>query len=249
MEYRWYSAELGRFLSRDPIGHAGGLNLYEYADSNPSTIVDPLGLFVLEGLTTEAVIAIAEAIVADAVAASATTAAADGPLPFGDTVAAGVLAGAGVTSTGLILIAALKDGKNKKRQFGGSPRSIRKVVNKKLKRKTKRKGPPGGFEIYERYCNKDEADFTKEKGVLRTARSGKKWIAELGVQDRNRLGSGGSRPTHHLIIVARPQTRLWLNIPANAKTKVHEPGRYGIYNSRLATFNARKLIKVFVEKI
>ena len=35
---------LGRVLSRDPIGHAAGLNLYEYASSSPSSRVDPAGL-------------------------------------------------------------------------------------------------------------------------------------------------------------------------------------------------------------
>ena len=31
-------------MSRDPIGFAGGLNLYEYASSSPVNFVDPLGL-------------------------------------------------------------------------------------------------------------------------------------------------------------------------------------------------------------
>jgi uncharacterized protein RhaS with RHS repeats len=35
---------LGRFLSRDPIGFAGGLNLYEYAGNSPVDSVDPDGL-------------------------------------------------------------------------------------------------------------------------------------------------------------------------------------------------------------
>ena len=36
---------MGRFLSRDPIGHAGGLNLYEYSKSNPTTFTDHTGLY------------------------------------------------------------------------------------------------------------------------------------------------------------------------------------------------------------
>lgn len=35
---------LGRFISRDPIGHAGGLNLYSYGGNNPVTFTDHTGL-------------------------------------------------------------------------------------------------------------------------------------------------------------------------------------------------------------
>jgi RHS repeat-associated protein len=41
--HRWYDPALGRFIQRDPIGIFGGLNLYEYAGSNPLAAVDPNG--------------------------------------------------------------------------------------------------------------------------------------------------------------------------------------------------------------
>lgn len=46
MRHRWYSPELGRFISRDPIGFAGGRNLQAYAGSNPTEYRDPSGLFL-----------------------------------------------------------------------------------------------------------------------------------------------------------------------------------------------------------
>jgi len=41
---RWYSPELGRWLSPDPIGLEGGLNLYEFCRNNPVNFRDPSGL-------------------------------------------------------------------------------------------------------------------------------------------------------------------------------------------------------------
>ncbi|WP_329392110.1 RHS repeat-associated core domain-containing protein [Streptomyces sp. NBC_01716] len=40
---RYYDPESGRFISQDPIGHAGGTNLYQYALSSPTTYTDPTG--------------------------------------------------------------------------------------------------------------------------------------------------------------------------------------------------------------
>jgi RHS repeat-associated protein len=42
--YRFYSAESGRWLNRDPIGESGGLNLYGYVGNGPVSRMDRLGL-------------------------------------------------------------------------------------------------------------------------------------------------------------------------------------------------------------
>lgn len=42
--FRAYSAELGRWLSRDPIAEVGGLNLYDYVLNSPTRLYDPYGL-------------------------------------------------------------------------------------------------------------------------------------------------------------------------------------------------------------
>ncbi|HEX8265940.1 MAG TPA: RHS repeat-associated core domain-containing protein, partial [Pyrinomonadaceae bacterium] len=42
---RWYDSQLGRFISEDPIGFAGGdINLYGYVKNNPIRFTDPFGL-------------------------------------------------------------------------------------------------------------------------------------------------------------------------------------------------------------
>jgi RHS repeat-associated protein len=42
---RWYSPETGRWLSKDPIGISGGLNLYVFCGNNPVNLTDPFGLY------------------------------------------------------------------------------------------------------------------------------------------------------------------------------------------------------------
>ncbi len=44
MRQRWYDPHLQRFISRDPIGLEGGVNLYSYVGGNPVAWVDPMGL-------------------------------------------------------------------------------------------------------------------------------------------------------------------------------------------------------------
>ena len=43
MRARYYSPELRRFINADPIGFAGGMNWYQYANGNPISYVDPSG--------------------------------------------------------------------------------------------------------------------------------------------------------------------------------------------------------------
>jgi len=45
--YRYYSPELGRWPSRDPLGEWDRLNAYEMARSNPNGLVDILGLLTV----------------------------------------------------------------------------------------------------------------------------------------------------------------------------------------------------------
>jgi RHS repeat-associated protein len=42
---RYYDPETGRFISKDPIGFFGGMNMYAYVGNNPVNWVDPSGLF------------------------------------------------------------------------------------------------------------------------------------------------------------------------------------------------------------
>lgn len=41
---RWQDPQQGRFLSEDPIGFEGGLNVYAFAGNDPLSLIDPLGL-------------------------------------------------------------------------------------------------------------------------------------------------------------------------------------------------------------
>ena len=43
--HRYYDPKIGRYLTPDPIGLAGGINLYLYADASPVNFIDPYGLF------------------------------------------------------------------------------------------------------------------------------------------------------------------------------------------------------------
>ena len=43
--HRFYDPETGRYISADPIGLDGGMNLYAYVENDPVNYIDPWGLF------------------------------------------------------------------------------------------------------------------------------------------------------------------------------------------------------------
>ena len=42
---RYFDADLGRFVGRDPLGYVDGMSLYQYVDDTPFNSVDPDGLY------------------------------------------------------------------------------------------------------------------------------------------------------------------------------------------------------------
>lgn len=49
---RYYDPETGRYLTADPIGLAGGINLYGYVGGDPVNRIDPKGLSALTDIVS-----------------------------------------------------------------------------------------------------------------------------------------------------------------------------------------------------
>ncbi|WP_353327979.1 RHS repeat-associated core domain-containing protein, partial [Chitiniphilus shinanonensis] len=75
---RYYDPEVGRYITRDPIGLRGGINTYSYVGGKPLLYIDSLGLDAIPWRV--------------ALSIAGGAAAADGPLPVGEVVAVGILA-------------------------------------------------------------------------------------------------------------------------------------------------------------
>lgn len=46
--HRYYQPQTGRWLSRDPLGEAAGINLYAFVGNNPVSRIDPTGLYEID---------------------------------------------------------------------------------------------------------------------------------------------------------------------------------------------------------
>jgi RHS repeat-associated protein len=102
---RWYSSELGRFVSEDPIGFGGGdVNLFGYVKNRPLMFKDPTGLVcypilnAILGAQVGGVVGAASGAVIGGAVAGAGLAVAGGGLgtlafPGGGTVAGGAVGG------------------------------------------------------------------------------------------------------------------------------------------------------------
>jgi len=53
--YRYYHPQLGRWISRDPIGESGGLNLYAFTQNNPTATLDMLGLWYYQEIRHDSI--------------------------------------------------------------------------------------------------------------------------------------------------------------------------------------------------
>lgn len=81
--FRNYDPFISRWISKDPIGEVGGINLYAYVSSNPVSLIDPYGLFCVSPRARDAI--------ANGFGTAAGAAASGYPLP--GAAAVGVIAG------------------------------------------------------------------------------------------------------------------------------------------------------------
>jgi RHS repeat-associated protein len=105
--FRYYSPQLGRYLSRDPVTFLAGTNFYSYAGNNPVSVSDPMGLWPSWKTVACVVAAVAVGVVVAAavVAAAPVVLAAVGATAAAAAVSAGTvcLATAAVTAVSVVV--------------------------------------------------------------------------------------------------------------------------------------------------
>jgi RHS repeat-associated protein len=93
MRARYYDPQVGRFINKDPIGLAGGLNMYAYVGNDPINLLDPTGLQSDEARVTQGQFWVSAGMIGVGATIGITT----GWTGFG-TVAAVALVGAGTAN-------------------------------------------------------------------------------------------------------------------------------------------------------
>jgi RHS repeat-associated protein len=89
---RYYDAGTGRFTQEDPIGLAGGINLYGYAEGDPISYSDPFGLCPIPPSSCGTLTGAVAKGVATRAPVAGGAAAADLVSPVGDAVGLAILA-------------------------------------------------------------------------------------------------------------------------------------------------------------
>jgi RHS repeat-associated protein len=102
--HRAYDPIHTRWLNRDPIGEAGGINLYAYVNGNPLSYVDPLGEYCLSAVQIGAISGGAGGAVAGALAGAEAGLVAGGVGAIPGAIA-GLAGGAALGVAGGIIVA------------------------------------------------------------------------------------------------------------------------------------------------
>ena len=102
---RWYDAETGRWLSKDPIGLSGGLNLYAFCSTSPINLCDIFGLCTTDDknkspfMTAGSVLIVTGGIIIAGVSNAALPGPVGAAVVAGGWVVGGLMEAAGFVST------------------------------------------------------------------------------------------------------------------------------------------------------